>query len=126
MAAVRGNNDWDAELPYGRELEFAGKRFFLTHGHLSDVNHRLDGILAQAQSVGADAVLYGHTHRAYWEEIGGLLVLNPGSLSRPRDAGGPSFATIGVPQNGWFEIRQWRLERDWTGKRRPVPRGQLG
>ena len=39
------------------------------------------------------AALFGHTHVAMMEEKDGLLILNPGSVSRPRN-GKASFAVL--------------------------------
>jgi putative phosphoesterase len=104
---VRGNTDQDVSVPYADTLEFAGRSFFLSHGHLSGVSQDLSILASVAQ--GADAALYGHTHVPGWEEINGVLVLNPGSVGRPRSAAGASFATIECPPGEWFNIRFWEI-----------------
>ena len=57
-----------------------GVRLYMTHGHRHGVKQSLYKLLQEARQAGAQAALYGHTHRAdlHWEEDG-LLVLNPGS-----------------------------------------------
>ena len=106
---VRGNGDFDHQYPPSQTVEFAGKRFYLTHGHIQGVHDRLDTLLHVAAMEEADAVLFGHTHRPYWEELEGRLVLNPGSLGKPRNFQGPSFATLSVPSDQWFIVRFWHL-----------------
>lgn len=106
---VRGNGDFDHQYPPTRTIEFAGKRFYLTHGHIQGVHDSLDGLLRVSGMEEVDAVLFGHTHRPYWEELEGRLVLNPGSLGKPRNLQGPTFATITVPVNQWFIVRFWKL-----------------
>jgi putative phosphoesterase len=107
--AVKGNGDYDAALPSSDILDFAGHRFFLTHGHLYSLSEGFDSLAAAAKSRDAGAALFGHTHLPFWAEYDGLLLLNPGSLGRPRNAAGPSFATIECPENGWFKIHHWSV-----------------
>lgn len=57
-----------------------GVRLFMTHGHNHHVKSGIGALLADARRNGAQAVLYGHTHRAEcYQEPDGLWVLNPGS-----------------------------------------------
>lgn len=57
-----------------------GVRLFMTHGHNHHVKSGVGALLADARRSGAQAVLYGHTHRAdCHQEPDGLWVLNPGS-----------------------------------------------
>lgn len=109
LKMIRGNTDMDTGVPYADLLEFAGHVFFLSHGHLSGVSQDLSIIASVAQSAGADAALYGHTHIPGWQEIDGVLVLNPGSAGRPRSAAGASFATIECPPGEWFKLRFWEI-----------------
>ncbi len=111
---VRGNGDHTHKIPFADTLEFAGHTFFITHGHLSRVSEGLGGLVAAARSCGADAALYGHTHTPFWEEIEGILVLNPGSVGAPRSIIGTSFAVIECPPKEWFKIHYWSI-RDGVG-----------
>lgn len=56
-----------------------GVKFFMTHGHRQMVKSGTGRLLDDARASGADAVLYGHTHRAecYCEDE--LWVMNPGA-----------------------------------------------
>lgn len=57
-----------------------GVKLFMTHGHMHFVKQGNGALLADARRSGAQAVLYGHTHRAVCaREEDGLWVLNPGS-----------------------------------------------
>jgi putative phosphoesterase len=91
---VRGNSDANSSLPLKKTLEFRGKRILLCHGHLHSIGFSLDVLLAAARAEKADIVVYGHSHRPFRVEIGGILALNPGSLSRPRGREWGSFAVI--------------------------------
>jgi putative phosphoesterase len=41
-----------------------------------------------------DAVVFGHTHKAFCETIGGVLYLNPGSAGKPRFGRGRTAAIL--------------------------------
>ncbi|AEJ18660.1 metallophosphoesterase family protein [Gracilinema caldarium] len=106
---VRGNGDFEHHLPLQQTVQFADKRLFLTHGHIQGVHDSLDTLLRVAAMEEVDAILFGHIHRPYWEELDHRLVLNPGSLGKPRNPQGPTFATITCPPGKWFEIRFWTV-----------------
>jgi putative phosphoesterase len=116
IAMARGNGDSHHHIPTAMTLDFAGHTFFLVHGHLHRVNDGFDSLIAAAISVDADAALYGHTHVPFWEEMSGMLVLNPGSVGAPRSRIGPSFAVIECPPNEWFVIRYWKIKDGVIGK----------
>ena len=80
--AVRGNCDRRSGELDDDEFVIAGKRIFMTHGHLYGVKTGLyllkdAGLLRQA-----DIILFGHTHRPYSEVTGGVYIINPGSVGR--------------------------------------------
>jgi diadenosine tetraphosphatase ApaH/serine/threonine PP2A family protein phosphatase len=58
------------------------------------------------QLVEADVVCVGHTHQPYVLEVGGKLVINPGSAGQPRD--GDPRASYAIVENFKVELR--RLE----------------
>lgn len=108
---VRGNCDGDPSLGVYGTFDFADRRFFIAHGHTLGVQDSFDALLLQAGMAGAGAALYGHTHVPFWDEVDGLLVLNPGSPSRPRCGAPPTFATIDCPADGsWFLPRHWVVQ----------------
>jgi putative phosphoesterase len=112
---VRGNGDGNHAVPFVDTMDFAGHRFFLCHGHLNGVQDGFVPIVSAARSVDAEVALFGHTHRPFWEEMSGILVLNPGSPVYPRGGYAPSFATIACPSDGWFEVRHWALAEGALG-----------
>ena len=92
---VAGNNDWPGtSLPDYETLDVAGHTILLTHGHIFGVNFGRQKLAQAAQDVGADIAVYGHTHVAEYTEIAGITVLNPGSVSRPRDERAGSFMVL--------------------------------
>lgn len=85
---VRGNTDYDAKLLNANVIEAGGHRIFATHGHLYQVDMRLDLLRFAALENDCDIAMYGHTHVPYLEEDpDDITILNPGSISKPRQAG---------------------------------------
>ena len=84
---VRGNTDYDAKLLNANVIEAGGHRIFATHGHLYQVDMRLDLLRFAALENNCDIAMYGHTHVPYLEEDpDDVSILNPGSISKPRQA----------------------------------------
>lgn len=84
---VRGNNDFFSELPGELLFELRGHRIFLTHGHIYGVSMGTEHIVDEGLDRKADVVMFGHTHRPLLTQESGITVLNPGSLSFPRQRG---------------------------------------
>ena len=77
---VCGNCDMCTDLPLTRLEKFGGKKVLLTHGHAFSVKSGLLTYQLAAQERGADVALFGHTHRPFEENAGGVYLFNPGSL----------------------------------------------
>ena len=95
VMAVVGNCDFeDAE----DELlfDFAGKKFFVCHGHRYDVKYGTNLLQTKAEREGADIVVFGHSHETFSEIINGALYINPGSLSLPRGGSNRGFAILEI------------------------------
>lgn len=81
---VLGNNDFFSELPRELELEIAGRKVLVTHGHNYYVSVGNERIKREAIDRGMDMVFYGHTHRPVVDINDDIIAVNPGSLSYPR------------------------------------------
>jgi len=90
---VRGNNDY-MQAPEADVFDFAENRFFICHGHRHGLYGGFYTLLAAAKNNDANIVLFGHTHVPYFKNTGGIYLLNPGSVSRPRSKTGATFAVI--------------------------------
>ena len=84
---VSGNNDFFSDLPREEEIYLGGKRIFVTHGHYLGVSLDSGRLLEEAAYRGCDVAVFGHIHRPVMEKHGEILLLNPGSLSHPRQRG---------------------------------------
>lgn len=82
---VKGNNDFYCNEPYYKIIEIEGHRIYLTHGHKENVDFSLENLLEKAKNNSCDIAIFGHIHRYIELESLGILVLNPGSASLPRD-----------------------------------------
>jgi len=82
---VKGNCDLSTALPSERTEIIDNKKYFITHGHRYEVKHTLSRLKEKAVEVGADVVLYGHTHIAGIAFEDGIWLINPGSPAVPRD-----------------------------------------
>ena len=96
---VRGNNDYDSMYPSERTITLAGKMIYMTHGHRQRVYYGTDTLYYTAAQEQADIALFGHTHMPYLENEGGIIIMNPGSISLPRGGNERSFAFITIENN---------------------------
>ncbi len=81
IIAVRGNCDFCCENPNIETITLEGKKLFVTHGHIYGVKSGLYKLSLAAREVGADVVLFGHTHQSTEIYDDGLYIFNPGSVS---------------------------------------------
>ncbi|TJX15872.1 metallophosphoesterase [Tissierella creatinini] len=81
---VKGNGDFASIYNEDEILEIRGKRVFLTHGHNYGVYYSNDRLYYKGLEVEADIVLYGHTHIPEIIQEENMIIMNPGSPTRPR------------------------------------------
>lgn len=84
VVMVAGNNDYFARLRSEEEITIGRYRILLTHGHYYYVSFGTQHLKEIAKSRGFDIVMFGHTHRPVIEYDDGIIAVNPGSLSYPR------------------------------------------
>ena len=87
-----------SEIYFKKEISIGKYRAFLTHGHMYGVSFELETIKEEARARKVDIVMFGHTHKPHLEYCeDGLVVLNPGSLSYPRQDGRkPSYMLMEI------------------------------
>jgi len=106
---VKGNGDYLASVPDYLVMEVSGRKIFLAHGNRYNVREGYTSIAAAARRMGAEAALFGHTHISYCETVEGIFLLNPGSISRPRDSNDCTFAILDCPDSGPLAARFYKL-----------------
>lgn len=100
---VRGNCDYASTLPPEVVMRVGAHVVMLTHGHYYQVNYGTEMLVEAAREKGADVVFYGHTHVPEITRCDDVLVMNPGSISYPRQNGKvPSYAVVEVDEKGEF------------------------
>ena len=98
---VAGNNDFFTDLPMEDEFIFGKYRVWVTHGHNYYVSMTNEFLKQEAKDRGADIVLFGHTHKPVVDWGEGLVAVNPGSLSYPRQEGRrPSYVLMEIDREG--------------------------
>lgn len=105
IIAVRGNCDAEVEemvLNFPLSSTYSnllcnGRRLFLTHGHV----YGTENIPKLSEG---DVFMYGHTHVPVAYKKDGITIINPGSISLPKD-GHPN--TYGILENDVFTIKKF-------------------
>lgn len=124
IVAVRGNCDSEVDqmvldfpcLADYTIVQDGAYRLFCTHGHIwspdnlpkiakaaqgAPIGHAALGDSgAEAEAAWHTAFLYGHTHVKQNETVGGIRLVNPGSIALPKDSG-QSYALY---RDGEFEL----------------------
>lgn len=94
---IYGNSDFMIEdVPAEKLLEYDGKKIFITHGHRYSVKWDYEKLHKKAEEMCVDLLLFGHTHIADVIEKGNYFLVNPGSISDPRDDSNESYAIIEI------------------------------
>ncbi len=105
LCCLCGNCDYGGMLPDLMHQQLVmdlpyGHRLFACHGDFYSVKYGTNRLEYEASRCDADIVLYGHTHVRDNRYEDGRYILNPGSLSCPRDGGPNSYALIDVTEQG--------------------------
>lgn len=99
---IRGNCDTEVDqmvLEFPILADYAliaagGLTIYATHGHVYNAGH-----LPPMQK--GDILLHGHTHVLKAEQCGDITILNPGSVSIPKEGNPPTYAVL---ENQVFRI----------------------
>ncbi len=84
VQAVAGNCDPEGSAPEELVFTWAGLRILLVHGHRYQVKDRVSELGAVARRAQTHLAIFGHTHQWFLKHEEDLVVLNPGSVARPR------------------------------------------
>lgn len=79
---VAGNCDFCTRVPKKQTFLLDGVKFLAVHGDEFGVKNGLTRLKEYAKQLGVDVVLFGHTHVAQVLEEDGIVLINPGTLSR--------------------------------------------
>lgn len=105
---VSGNNDYFTQIDREKIIKIGTYKVFMTHGHRFGVNFGMEEITEEGRTRNVDIVMFGHTHKPYLNVLPDITVLNPGSISQPRQEGrNPSYMIMEIAENGGvrYDIR---------------------
>ena len=98
---VSGNNDFFSDLPREEDFWLEDYHVLITHGHYYGVSAGTGRLEDEAREREFDIVMYGHTHIPDLREEEDLTILNPGSISYPRQYGHkPSYIIMEIDEMG--------------------------
>lgn len=120
---VKGNMDGSYSSNDYKVLETEYGKLLLTHGHMENVKMSPLNLIYKAQELDCKAALFGHTHQAAYEEINGIYLVNPGSLSMPRDGSNGSYAIINTEPDAFHCAIVYYSNT--PQKKKPPQRGRL-
>ena len=92
VTVVLGNTDAGLDFPLTAVRTLAEKTF-LVH-HIVNPHALLPDLVGRIECEKADAVIFGHTHKAYVETVDGVLFFNPGYAGKPKPGAERSVAML--------------------------------
>jgi putative phosphoesterase len=123
----QSHKDFMRALPFDLRFDLGEQRVRLVHGSPRKVNEYLfedkpartfERIAAGAE---CDVLVFGHTHKPWIHEYGGVLFVNCGSVGKPKD-GDPraAFAVLELDQSGRVQASIERVPYDAEAVAREV------
>ena len=81
---VRGNCDFNSDLPITSFENIGPYRFYLTHGYQQHVKYGTDYLRLDAEKFHCQVALFGHTHHPVEDYKDGVYLFNPGAVCNGR------------------------------------------
>ncbi len=101
LIVVSGNCDYYSKNPWDEIITLGNHKIFATHGHHYGVHYGLDGLYHAALERECDIALYGHTHVPDIDYRGTVTLMNPGSITQPRQLNRkPTYLMLEIEDNG--------------------------
>ncbi len=111
---VKGNCDWGSTNPLTRTFKLKGHKFLITHGHTQGIysSENFLPLKYTAQSNECDIVCFGHIHVPVDEEVDGIRILNPGSITRPRGSRRKTYMIMEMNEDGSYTVQKKYLKEE--------------
>lgn len=93
---VKGNCDFNSDLPLYKDFTLENTKFFITHGHIYNVKFDINSVCMAAREKNANILLFGHTHIPFETYEENLHIMNPGSLTGING----TYGIIDIEKNG--------------------------
>ena len=98
---VAGNNDYIGDNIITFSVD--GINIMLTHGHMFsffDIDKWEQELYKYSLNKNINLIIYGHSHLERFTKINNTYILNPGSLTRPRNKLNiPTYAILNIDKN---------------------------
>jgi len=113
-------------LPFDLRFELSDRRVRLVHGSPRKVNEYLfeDKPARTFERIAAgadcDVLVFGHTHKPWVAEYGGVLFVNCGSVGKPKDGDPRAAFAVLEDEGGEFEVKIERVAYDAEAVAREV------
>ncbi len=101
----------ETNTPECRDIAIGGIHIAAIHGHQWYGRQRLEKLAALGKHMNAALVVFGHTHRRYYEIVDGMPVLNPGSIALPRDGRHGTYAVCCIENGVLSDVRTYKLTK---------------
>ena len=109
VLCVRGNCDAEVDEMISNfkfndyiNLDLNGKKFFFTHGH----KYNMDNIPSEV-----DVLVYGHFHTGFIKEKDGVLCINAGSITLPKNGTKNSYLIINDDEIILKDVKETEIEK---------------
>jgi putative phosphoesterase len=114
------------DLPFDLRFEFGGRRVRVVHGSPRKVNEYLleerpaSSFERIARLADCDVLLFGHTHKPWVHEYGGVLFVNCGSVGKPKDGDPRGSFVVLAEADGGVAVSVERVEYDASAVAREI------
>lgn len=103
---VKGNNDYLIAQEQ-RIITIKNLKIYMIHGHRMYLDK--DNMVLKAKKYDCNVFLYGHTHIPFYEYYQGIMILNPGALTKARSSLGATYALINIDEDNSTSIEIKKL-----------------
>lgn len=98
---VQGNNDFFSRIPREQDVMIGRYKVWVTHGHHYNIAMNTETIKQEAIGREVDIVMCGHSHRPVIDIGKEVTLINPGSISYPRQENRkPSYVIMELDREG--------------------------
>lgn len=101
LYAVKGNCDITSSEETVRDIFCSGKHIYMCHGHTYNVKMGLYSLINGGMANRADIVLFGHTHKPYYNIVENMHIINPGTIGYA----GKTYGVINI-KSGKIEYKE--------------------
>ena len=132
FVTVRGNTDYQQGYAEDEFVELeSGVKIWVTHGHRYSVNNGTADLVKSAKNECSatmveippiDIIAYGHTHKVDVKMQDGFLVINPGSIAKPRDGSQRTYGRLLI-KSDCYEVQIFDVSDHSIIKEFLFPRG---